>query len=181
MIYLGVISSFFLNLIYFLLIKKHKAFSLKSFTFSHLATFKKTAAVFNISTLGLAIVRMIYFLIFIKRLSLEHDYLVIFLIYGALLSMLLTAVIPLTLHERIHEFVGFVMLLFSVLFLIYFHFILPLSIGSFKLLLGKIIVLIMIGGVAILSIKYKKWGIAEAFSTSMIFVWDVYILFCFLI
>lgn len=180
MIFLGVISSFLLNVFLLLLTKRNGSFSLKRSTCSHRAAFKNTALVFNFTVMIIAVIRMIYFQLFIDKLGLYSDYFIILIIYGALVSMFMSGAIPLSKNRKVHKFFGYVMFICMTALLVYFHFILGISFDASISWLGRIIALGMISGSLLLYLKYKKWGMTEAFIIFMTFIWDLYILFFFL-
>ncbi len=177
MIYLGIISSSSLVIIYFLLANKVKTFRLKDLTFSHLVHFKETELLFNLTTSIVASARMVYFYEVIKRLCLFTNYLVIISIILTLASMFALGLIPLNKNRKLHGAIANLMFISSLTFLIAFHFFAQLPINSSLTVPGRIIVLIMIAGQFILLSTHKKWGIVEAYSLIMTVVWDLYLLY----
>lgn len=181
MIYLGVIGSFLMNLIPHLLVIKNKEFNLKHQPFSHLVHYKKSNLIFTLTVIITSIIRIIYFYFFINRFSLNNNYPIIFVIYLSLFSLLITGIFPVNKFEKIHVFFGYLILFSCIVFLAYFHFIYKLP-GNINLLtVGKIIAFLLITGPLFLFNKFKEWGIGEAFFLFITFIWDMYILFGFLI
>ena len=170
-----------MNLIPHLLVIKNKKFSLKDKPFSHLVNFKESSLVFTMTIIITAIMRMIYFYFIINKLSLNNNLLIIFLIYLSLVSLLIIGIVPVTKNEKLHVFFGYLILFSCIVFLGYLHFFYNLHGSQNLLIMGKVIALLIIVGPIYLFVKYRQWGIGEVFFLLMTFIWDLYMLFGFLI
>ncbi len=176
MIITGVVSSVFINLVVWRLLKTVPNHDLKKLTYSDLTHYPQTAKIFSWAVAITAILRMIYFGQIILFFNLTGNYLLITIIYLSLSGMLFTGLIPVNKNEFFHEIASNLMLYLSVIYMFWLHFVINIGAGSGWLLTGRVIFLAQLAGCFGLYFKYKTWGFAEVWTVFMLIVWDLFIL-----
>ena len=113
----GILSEIFLFCVFLYCKKKKKDFNYHLQPVSHLGTSGKIGKIFNAGLLIYTVLRFIFLSSILTFFSLWNNFLILLSLTIAFPSIIITAIVSLERHRKIHGISGFMIFAFSVIFI----------------------------------------------------------------